>query len=97
VSQPDYDTVRRVVNAQWRYDRLISIETGLLDLDLRLYRIGNGGNLRTQNRRVLGRSMLGVPSLETGWNYFGSLNPVWRDPFCFKEESFGPDAERRPV
>jgi hypothetical protein len=34
VSQPECDTVRRAANAQWRYDRLISIETGLLDLDL---------------------------------------------------------------
>ena len=31
VSQPEYDAVRRAADAQWRYDRLISIETGLLD------------------------------------------------------------------
>jgi hypothetical protein len=31
VSQPEYDAVRRAADAQWRYDRLISIETGLLN------------------------------------------------------------------
>jgi hypothetical protein len=31
VSQPEYDAVRRAADAQWRHDRLISIETGLLD------------------------------------------------------------------
>jgi hypothetical protein len=36
VTQPECDSIRRAAYAQWRYDRLISIETGLLDLDLSL-------------------------------------------------------------
>ena len=34
VTQPECDSVRRAANAQWRHDRLTSIETGLFDLDL---------------------------------------------------------------
>ncbi len=35
-NQLECDYVRRVANAQWRYDRLTNIETGLLDLEVSL-------------------------------------------------------------
>jgi hypothetical protein len=34
VSQAECDTIRRAAWAQWRYDRLTAIETGLLDLEI---------------------------------------------------------------
>src|SRR5436190_4769347 len=34
VTQAECDTIRRAAWAQWRYDRLTAIETGLLDLEI---------------------------------------------------------------
>jgi hypothetical protein len=51
VSQPECDSVRRAANAQWRYDRLISIETGILDLDL------------TVEAPIIDAKVLGTPEL----------------------------------
>ena len=73
VTQPECDSVRRAADAQWRFDRLTSIETALLDLDV------------SYESPIIDGKVLGTPELHhrLALSFLSHLDNTGRGPFEF--------------